>query len=169
MRTRTRRSRAPGPVHLGAWLLVVATAIACTAGDDPRVPDVTVEHFDGSSVSLADHAGEPLVINFFASWCGPCVAEMPDLEAVHRERAGAIRMIGVNTQDAPADARALVDETGVTYDLVWDPDGELFREFGVVGMPSTFLVDRDGRIVYRHAGILTAATLGALIDEHLGD
>jgi peroxiredoxin len=156
------------PRRRTAWVVLLALVlVGCVGDDEPRVPDLAVEHFDGGSVSLAQMTGEPLVVNFFASWCGPCVAEMPDLEQVHRERAGEIRMIGVNTQDARADARALVTETGVTYDLVWDDDGALFRAFGVIGMPSTFLVAPDGRIVYRHAGILTASMLAALIDDHL--
>lgn len=149
---------------------IVLLAAACGGGDDelagPPVPDRSFETFEGSTTSLADF-DEPLVVNFWASWCPPCVAEMPDLERVHQAVRDEVRFIGVNTQDSRQDADRLVEQTGVTYDLGFDPDGELFRDFEVVAMPSTFFVDADGAVVHRHAGLLTEQRLTELIDEHL--
>jgi cytochrome c biogenesis protein CcmG, thiol:disulfide interchange protein DsbE len=116
---------------------------------------------------LADLDGEPLVVNFWASWCPPCVAEMPDFERVHQQVQGEVRFVGLNTQDNRADADRLVEQTGVTYDLALDPDGALFSDFEVVAMPSTFLVDEHGAIVHRHSGLLTETALRELIAEHL--
>jgi cytochrome c biogenesis protein CcmG/thiol:disulfide interchange protein DsbE len=172
----------------GATLLVagVLLAAACatggtTTGEDTAtspgttpvagaatVPDVEVEDFDGATVSLGDHTGTPLVVNFWASWCPPCIAEMPDLEAVHQLAGDRVRFLGVNTQDTPQRATELVADTGVTYDLVRDPDGELFRAFEVFGMPSTFYVAPDGTIVGRHTGLLTREALVDDLAEHLG-
>lgn len=134
----------------------------------PEVPDIEIDAFDGDTVSLADYAGGPLLVNFWASWCPPCVAEMPDLEAVHELAADQVTFVGVNTQDTPDRAAELVDETGVTYDLVRDPDGQLFQAFGVFGMPSTFYVDADGVVVGRHTGLLTRDALLDDLREHLG-
>lgn len=158
---------------------------ACSGGQDPdavssttpptaqdedasvqRVPDVEVETFDGATTTLADHADIPMVVNFWASWCPPCVAEMPDLEAVHQATAGQVAFVGVNTQDSPDAAARLVEETGVSYDLVRDPDGGLFRALEVFGMPSTFYVDADGVIVGRHTGLITRDDLLADLVEH---
>ncbi len=131
-----------------------------------RVPDAEVETFDGATTTLADHADIPMVVNFWASWCPPCIAEMPDLEAVHQAVAGQVAFVGVNTQDTPDAAAQMVEETGVTYDLVRDPDGALFRAFEVFGMPSTFYVDADGVIVGRHTGLITRDDLLADLVDH---
>jgi cytochrome c biogenesis protein CcmG, thiol:disulfide interchange protein DsbE len=133
----------------------------------PPVPDRSFTSFDGEEVSLRDHDGAPMVVNFFASWCPPCVAEMPEFERVHQAVRGEVRFVGLNTQDTEAAARELVARTGVTYDLGVDPRGELFRDFEVVAMPSTFFVTADGAVVHRHAGILSEQQLRDLIDEHL--
>ena len=150
-----------------ALLAVLAAACSGGSAEGPSVPDLAYETFDGDQASLTDLAGEPAVVNFWASWCPPCVAEMPDFERVHLDVRDEVRFVGINTQDGLPEAQRLVEETGVTYDLGLDPDGELFREFGVVSMPSTFFVTAEGTIAHRHAGLLTEAQLRELIDEHL--
>lgn len=168
--------------RLVAIALVVATAavvagILAAQGENgaappeasaaDRVPAQSFEMFDGSTASLADYAGRPLVVNFWASWCPPCLAEMPDFERVHQQLSGQVAFLGVNTQDTPEQAADLAVQTGVTYDLARDPAGELFQAFGVFGMPSTFFVSADGRIVDRHTGILTAEMLTERIEQML--
>jgi cytochrome c biogenesis protein CcmG/thiol:disulfide interchange protein DsbE len=157
---------APGAGPSGAEVTSGEAPAVPAAGE--AVPDIEVRAFDGDRVSLVDYAGTPMVVNFWASWCPPCIAEMPDLEAVHDQAAGRVTFVGVNTQDTPDRAGELVDETGVTYDLVRDPDARLFEAFGVFGMPSTFYVDADGIIVGRHTGLLTRDALVDDLDEHLG-
>ena len=144
-----------------------ATPVPSAAEPGPGVPDIPVTDFDGGTVVLTDYAGTPLVVNFWASWCPPCIAEMPDLEAVSDLAEGQVTFVGVNTQDTPERADDLVVETGVTYDLVADPEGALARAFGVIGMPSTFYVGADGTIVDRHTGLLTRDALVADLAEHL--
>lgn len=141
---------------------------AATSPSGPTVPDIEVDDFSGETTSLSDHVGRPLVVNFWASWCPPCIAEMPDLEAVHRSVADEVTFIGINTQDTLERAEALVTETGVSYELLRDPDGALFQAFGVFGMPSTFYVDADGTIVERHTGLLTRDALVDDLRDHLG-
>lgn len=176
-------------VRLSALVVSVALALAACGGGPPGanppgdengspaapspasgepVPPLDVEAFDGSTVSLKDYAGTPMVVNFWASWCPPCIAEMPDLEAVHQSAGDRLAFVGINTQDTPEEAAAMVDETGVTYDLLRDPDGTLGQAFGVFGMPSTFYVDADGTIVARHTGLLTRDALVDDLREHLG-
>lgn len=138
---------------------------AATSGDP--VPETEIEAFSGETVTFAEYQGTPMVVNFWASWCPPCIAEMPDLEAVSQLGGDEVVFVGINTQDTPDRAAELVDETGATYDLLRDPDGELAREFGVFGMPSTFYVDADGTIVGRHTGLLTREALVADLHEHL--
>lgn len=163
----TRPSRRVIALLLGLALVLVA----CGAGEDelagPPVPERTFEDFGGEQVSLADYEGTPMVVNFWASWCPPCIAEMPDLETVHQARADEVAFVGLNTQDELNTALDLVEQTGVTYDLGQDPDGDLFRAFEVFSMPTTFFVDEDGAIVHRHSGLVTLSQLEGLIDEHL--
>jgi len=180
-----------GPEHLRRAALGVVAALllaacgATSAGAPPSgdrsaastagpsrastdLPATPVETFDGDTAALTDYVGTSLVVNFWASWCPPCIAEMPDLEAVHQLTDGQVAFVGVNTQDTPDRAEALAVETGVTYDLVRDPDGALFQAFGGIGMPSTFYVDRDGNIVERHTGLLTREAMLDDLREHLG-
>lgn len=110
------------------------------------VAGLTFTRFDGSTGSFADYAGKVTVVNFWASWCVPCVKEMPDFEAVHAEFGGSVAFIGLNVQDQLADARELAERTGVTYDLARDPRGDLLRTFGGVAMPTTAFLRPDGTV-----------------------
>jgi thiol-disulfide isomerase/thioredoxin len=110
------------------------------------ISTATFDRFDGTQASFADYAGQPLVINFWSSSCVPCVTEMPALEAVHQDYAGRVRFVGVDVQDGIDPARTMADRTGVTYDLVRDPDGSLIASVGGNGLPTTVLVRADGTI-----------------------
>lgn len=151
----------------GSW------AGAGLLGDDgdaagEPVPPQQVTTFDDEPVTLDAYAGEPVVVNFFASWCPPCVAEMRDaLEPLHQELGDDVTFLGVATQDTREAALEVVEITGVTYDLVEDPDGELFRALGATSMPATFYVSEDGNVVGRHMGALTADQLREQVTEHL--
>lgn len=180
---RRRRSAAGGA---GAALAVVVVAVALAVGggpDDttskgteasgeatgsgPVVPAGGFEMLDGSSGSFGTYRSRPLVVNFFASWCAPCLAEMPGFEAVHQDLDGRVAFLGLNLQDRPEDGRWVVEETGITYDVGRDPDGELFRAFQGLAMPTTAFVDATGRIVDVHSGELSAGALQAKIESLL--
>ena len=133
------------------------------------IPDTELPGFDGGDpVQVAELAGTPLVVNFWASWCAPCVAEMPDLQDVSEEVAGRATFLGVNYRDPDTEAaRAFVDELGITYELASDPAGDFLNAVGGFGMPTTLLVDAAGTIVYRHTGALDAEQLRSLLARHL--
>lgn len=141
------------------------------AGADlPPAPDVRFETFEGQTVALSDFQGTPVVLNFWASWCPACVAEMPDFEQVHKALGGEVTFIGLDTQDISREAAlALAAETGVTYQLADDPDGAIYAEFGGLAMPTTVFIDAQGRIADVHAGALFAEDLSELIDSLLLD
>ncbi|MBA2338594.1 MAG: TlpA family protein disulfide reductase, partial [Acidimicrobiia bacterium] len=109
------------------------------------------------------------VLNFWASWCPPCLAEMPDFEEVHQQLKGEVAFLGLNLQDDLAAAQRLADQTGVTYPLAADPEGAIFRRFGGIAMPTTVLIDADGEVVEVHAGVIFADDLAELIGGTLLD
>lgn len=132
-----------------------------------QAPDERWSTFEGEQASLADYAGRPVVLNFFGSWCPPCVEEMPAFQEVHEELGDRVAFVGVAVNDSVEAAQGIVEKTGVTYDVGRDAAGRLFAAFGVVNMPSTFLISPEGGIVASRPGELSADELRDLIDEHL--
>jgi thiol-disulfide isomerase/thioredoxin len=124
------------------------------------LPHREYHRFDGDgSASLADYGGRPLVVNFFASYCVPCVREMPALQAVADELGDQVAVVGMNLADEQDAAEALVEQTGVTYDLGRDEDGALAQDLGVVNLPTTVFATADHRVVEVHTGALSEAQL----------
>ena len=119
-------------------------------------PDFTLELFGGETFSLSEHKGRPVVINFFASWCIPCKAEAPSFDKVYREyKTKDVAFLGVAIQDTKIKAMELVKEVGITFPAGLDEDGKIKESFGVFGIPVTYFIDRNGKINYTHAGMMT--------------
>jgi thiol-disulfide isomerase/thioredoxin len=131
------------------------------------VPTRQYELLAGGLGSLSGHKGRPMVVNFWQSTCVPCRTEMPALEAVHRELGDQVVFVGLDVNEKLQTGRDFVASTGVTYENGRDPSSAFVDAFGVVTYPSTFLVDRDGRIVATHLGAITAAELRALVADKL--
>jgi cytochrome c biogenesis protein CcmG/thiol:disulfide interchange protein DsbE len=116
------------------------------------------------SGSLADYRGKPVLLNVWASWCEPCLAEMPLLEKAHaRMTAAGGTVLGVNTQDDRTKALAFLREKGITFPSLRDRDRAYVRSFGADAYPETFLIDREGRVVALKRGPVDQAWL----DRHL--
>ena len=122
----------------------------------------------GDDRPLAEELDGPTVVNFFASWCTPCIKEMPDFEAVYQELGEQVDFIGVAVSDRTADAERIVRETGITYRWARDARGDVANAAAVTQMPATMFVDADGEVVTVHSGALDAGELRDLIEEHLG-
>lgn len=128
-------------------------------------PSTSFALLDGDSATFADFRGAPLVVNFFASWCPPCVEEMPAFEDVHQAVGDDVQFLGIDLRDSVAAAEELVQRTGVTYAIGRDPSGDLFTELEGVNMPTTFFISADGLVLEAHAGAMTGDQLRAKIDE----
>ena len=164
------------------WLLVPALVfpvgwlLFTGFGRDPReiaspligqpAPSWELATLDGGRLSSVELAGEPYVVNFWASWCIPaCVDEHPVLAAAHERYGDELTIVGVLYQDDPDDARAFLARYGdAGYPHVIDPDGRLAIDFGVTGPPETFFVDAEGLVRYRQFGPLTDARMAELLD-----
>jgi len=151
-------------------LLIAASLVtaACAGADsnERQILRAPVSTLDGDPLDLADFVGGPLVVNFFAESCPPCVAEMPTFEAIANEVAPDITFVGVSEDPSSVSARRIIEQTGITYPVVWDRDGSALVSFEALGMPTTLFVDRDGIILELHTGALSAEDLRARLAEH---
>jgi thiol-disulfide isomerase/thioredoxin len=129
--------------------------------------DFGYDDFDGSSAQLADLPEGPIVVNFFASWCPTCIAELPDFQAVSQNMAGQVTFLGLATQDRVENAVQLIADAGVTYTVGNDQNGEIFQIFKGLGMPTTVFINADRTVAKVHTGVLDAESLTDTINDEL--
>jgi cytochrome c biogenesis protein CcmG/thiol:disulfide interchange protein DsbE len=132
-----------------------------------KVPSVALERYDGTGVSPADYEGQPLVMNFWASWCVPCTEEMPDFQQVHESLGEDVAFLGVNVRDDEEAGRAMVERTGVTYDVARDTSGDLARELGITNLPVTVIVAPDGTVLDTLHAQVSPARLCEVVNQQL--
>lgn len=107
------------------------------------------------ALDLTQYAGKVVVVDFWASWCAPCRQSFPWLNSMYDEYTGdGLVILGVNTDVDAAEAQKFLEEIPAKFEIVYDPEGELAREFGVVAMPSSYVFGRDGELNARHLGFL---------------
>ena len=129
-----------------APLLKQLDLVAYRSGTMP--PAFSARTVDAHELSLAELHGRVVVLNFWASWCAECRPEMPVLERLHRSFGSrGLAVVGINAREAPATARRYAHDLGLSFPLVLDQEGKISGLYGVVGLPSTFLIGRDGRAV----------------------
>ena len=134
------------------------------------LPALRGQTLQGGSVSPADYRDAVMVVNFWATWCGPCRREQPGLERVWQEfRDRGVYFLGVNYRDDPAAARAYLKDFAVTYPSILDQAGALAFDFGFVGLPDTYVVDRSGRIRYWGFGAVDEQELRSLVTKLLSE
>jgi cytochrome c biogenesis protein CcmG/thiol:disulfide interchange protein DsbE len=138
------------------------------AGEEPSAPpfelDVLWPEGRGGTLALESLRGRPVVLNFWASWCVPCREEAPLLNAAARAREGEVVFVGVNIQDLRPDALAFLREFDVPYASVRDRGNDTYEAYGLTGVPETYYLDAEGRIVAHTPGAITAQTLAGGIE-----
>jgi len=139
---------------LVAGLLMINPAwSASTSGP---APNFTLKSLSGKNLKLSELAGNVVLINFWASWCGPCLQEMPLLNAIHKKYEPlGFTVLGVNVEENSANARAFLAERGVDFPILLDTKNQVSKMYDVVAMPTTVVVDRDGNMRFLHKGYKT--------------
>lgn len=136
-------------------------------------PDFTVYDQAGNAFNLSEFVGKPTIVNFWASWCGPCKMEMPDFDEKYKELGEEINFVMVNMTDGAQEtaekAKAFVEESGYSFPVYYDTDMDAAMTYGVSSIPSTFFIDAEGHAVAWAQGMIDAATLQKGIDMLKGD
>lgn len=129
-------------------------------------PEIVLTSTTGETVRLSDFKGQPVLLNFWATWCPPCRAETPDLQATHRELGDKLVIIGVNmTAQDNGDIPAFLTEFGVTYPVLLDEEGVAARDYNVLGLPTSVFIDRNGIINEVFTGAVNKAYVESKVPE----
>ncbi len=152
---RIARAGALAGLVLAAGVAVSACATEAGAHIGQRAPDFTLVRADtGETVSLSDLRGQTVVLNFWATWCPPCRAEMPELEAAYLEQGypDDLVVLGVNQEETVEQVMRFMDDFSLTFPVVLDTDAAVRKRYAVPGLPATFFIDREGVIRARTYG-----------------
>jgi len=144
-------------------LVLAALAVAgcgssasASSGASGAAQTLTGSTLKGGTFDLATVKGKPVVVNFFASWCGPCNQEAPEVVAFAKAHPD-VQVVGVATNDKPFDTQTFVKKYGITYPVVMDLDGSIGNAWGVTGIPTTFFIDKSGNVQSSIVGASTQA------------
>lgn len=142
-----------------------------TLGEDRPAPKFTLTTFEGEEFVLEEYQGQIVVLNFWASWCAPCHAEAPDLQRIHEMYADqGVVMVGVTySENSVADSLEFIEQYGLTYRNGADPRIRIADSYRITGVPETFVIGRDGKIVRYYPGSVTERMLSTLLNSLLAE
>lgn len=130
--------------------------------------DFTLRDLDGNDVALSDFAGQPVAVNFWATWCAPCRLEMPELQNAYEVYQDQdLVILAVNAQEQEQHVRDFFDELGFTFTPLLDSDGQVGKAYGALGLPSTYFIDGSGEVTAVHRGILSGGQIEAYVAQIL--
>lgn len=139
--------------------------VGLVVGDLP--PDFVLLSTDGGETRLSDHQGTPVMLNFWATWCTFCVAEMPAMQELSNQYRNQMIVIGVNSGESVDTATVFADRAGVRYRLLLDSNQDVTRAYKVNTMPTTYLISADGTIAHVRFGVMTDSEMDELVQAYL--
>lgn len=128
-------------------------------------PNFELKNISDEAVSFNEYRGKPVVLNFWATWCAPCRIEMPVIQNSFEFYEGELSVIAINNAESKEDVQAFVEEFGLTFDFLLDPEAEIQRLYQISGYPTTFIIDSDGVIRVRHIGLISDDQLDQYLTE----
>ena len=135
-----------------------------TEPEPVAAPDFTVQDWDGNEVKFSDYVGKPIVLNFWAHWCGPCQMEMPEFNAAYERLGGEVTFLMVHEGAAVVDGKEKVTEGGYTFPVVFDVDSSAGNLYGITAFPTTFFIDKEGNLQAYYMGAMDADLLQQGLD-----
>ncbi len=155
------------------WVMTDRTELPSVGEVERPVPDVVLATLDGSEVDFSAYQGQVVLVNFWGTWCEPCIRETPALQAAYEQyRDDGLMIVGVNLTDDELtqgntldDVRAFVEQFGVEYPIALDMEGKATRAFRVFPLPTSFFIDPQGTIRYTRVGEITAEEIAVLFEE----
>lgn len=162
-----------------AFILIIATLLTLTAcGEEERedisvdkqkemAPDFTAYTEDGTAVKLSDYFGKPMVLNFWASWCGPCRSEMGEFDEKYKAYGGDVQFLMVNLtvgSETVEAAKGFVEEQGYSFPVLYDKDSQGANTYGIQSIPTTFFISKEGHLIAQANGAIDGETLQKGID-----
>ena len=168
LKVESPQSQAAGSSSQGAESGQTADSAQAAEPEKVLAPDFTVYDAEGNPVQLYDYIGKPLVVNFWASWCGPCQMEMPHFEDKYQELGDEVQFLMINMTDGGREtvdsASAFIAEKGYTFPVLYDTDSNAALTYGAYSLPTTYFIDADGYVVAQATGAIDADTLQQGID-----
>lgn len=148
------------------WLMFACNSIPEGPQEGQRAPDFTAPRMDGTALQLHDYRGKPTVLVFWASWCGPCLKEAPEVVRVAKSYGDRVNLVGINAGESVDVARRAAPQLGITWPVVLDPKGTIQAQYQVTGIPLVLVLDAEGRVRHRNNGI--PSDIHRLLDGLLG-
>jgi len=159
-RSTTIPSRSAFLQVISALLFIIASL--AVGSERKSIPAFNLKDLNGRLVSLSSYQGKTILINFWATWCIPCLKEIPDLVKLQRSIKGPFTVVGIAVASGePSDIRKFAEDHGMTYPILLDPDQRAYQKFRVIGLPASFLVDRNGTVAKSYVGPQTYGRFAA--------
>ncbi len=136
-----------------------------TAQVGAPAPDFELETLTGETIRLSDLQGKPVLVNFWATWCAPCVLEMPNFQKYYENHPGQFEVLAINYDESKDDVAEFIRDMGVTFPVLFDTDFKVHGVYRFPGYPTSYIIDRLGVVRFQHVGLMDESTLEKYLTE----